>query len=323
MSIPEFASTERQPDDEGREGRRAPAPAAAAGAESAPSAVRRGREAAGRRLLRHRSAVVGLTVLAIYVLAAVAGPFIFPGYNPAHQDLNDILAPPSPAHPLGTDNYGRDELLNLIYGSRYTLSLGALAVLIGVGVGLPLGTISGYFGGKVDILIQRVTDVMLAFPSIVLALALVAALGPGLKNVVIAVGVSSIPLFIRLVRGEALRLRNAPFVEAVRSLGAPTGRVMVRHLIPNALAPVIVLATLQMGAAILIAAGLGFFGLGVQPPTPEWGDLLGEAHNYIFRDASLATFPGLCIFFAVLAFNLVGDGLRDVLDPHLRSPGRR
>ncbi|HZV53205.1 MAG TPA: ABC transporter permease [Candidatus Dormibacteraeota bacterium] len=276
-------------------------------------------EAAWRQLLRHRSAVAGLAVLAVYTLAALLGPVVFNQYNPAHQDLNAVLLPPSPHHLLGTDNYGRDELLDLVYGSRYTLSLGLLAVVIGGGVGVPLGAASGYFGGWIDILIQRLTDIMLAFPNIVLALALVAALGPGLKNVVIAVGVSSIPNFIRLVRSEALKVRQLPYVEAARALGVPSGRILFRHLVPNALAPVIVLATLQMGLAILVAAGLGFFGLGVQPPTPEWGELLGEGHNYIFRDANLITFPGLCIFFAVLAFNLVGDGLRDVLDPRLRT----
>ena len=276
-------------------------------------------ETAWRQLLRHRSAVAGLVVLAIYAVTALLGPLVFNQYNPAHQDLNAVLLPPSPHHLLGTDNYGRDELLDLIYGSRYTLSLGLMAVVIGGGVGVPLGAASGYFGGWIDLLIQRLTDILLAFPNIVLALALVAALGPGLKNVVIAVGVSSIPNFIRLVRSEALKVRQLPYVEAARALGVSSPRILLRHLVPNVLAPVIVLATLQMGLAILVAAGLGFFGLGVQPPTPEWGELLGEGHNYIFRDANLITFPGLCIFFAVLAFNLVGDGLRDVLDPRLRS----
>ncbi len=277
------------------------------------------REPVWRELLRHRSALAGLIVLAIYFLAAVLGPIVFHDYNPSYQNLNNTLAPPSLQHLLGTDNYGRDELMDLIHGARFTLGLGVLAVAVGIGVGLPLGALSGYFGSWVDLLIQRLTDILLAFPSFVLALALVAALGPGLKNVVIAVGVGSIPLFIRLVRAEALRIRELPYVEAARALGVRSGRVLLRHLIPNALAPVIVLATLQMGLAILTAAGLGFFGLGVQPPTPEWGSLLGQGENYIFRDANLITFPGLCIFFAVLAFNLVGDGLRDVLDPRLRQ----
>jgi ABC-type dipeptide/oligopeptide/nickel transport system permease subunit len=273
--------------------------------------------AAWRRLISHRSAVAGLVVLAVYVVAGVVGPFLFP-FNPAQNHLTSVmLAPGRNGHLLGTDNFGRDELLLLVYGSRYTLSLGLMAVALGIAIGVPLGAISGYLGGWPDILIQRLTDILLAFPAIVLALALVAGLGVGLRNVVIAVGISSIPSFIRLVRADSLRLRELPFVEAARALGVSPGWILVRHVIPNALAPVIVQATLQMGFAILLAASLGFFGLGVQPPTPEWGQLLGEARNYIFSDPNLATFPGLAIFAAVLAFNLVGDGLRDALDPRL------
>jgi peptide/nickel transport system permease protein len=269
-----------------------------------------------RRLLRHRSAVVGLAVLAVFTLTAIAGPLLI-HFDPVRQDLASILLPPSAAHPLGTDSYGRDELVVLVYGARFTLGLGVMAVLVGVVVGAPLGAVSGYLGGWVDMLVQRLAEILLAFPSIVLALALVAGLGPGLRNVVIAVGVSSVPGFIRVVRASALQLRGLMFVEAARALGVPSWRVLLRHVLPNASAPLIVQATVQMGVAILVAAGLGFFGLGVQPPTPEWGALLGEAHTYIFRDANLATFPGLCILLVVLAFNLTGDGLRDALDPRL------
>lgn len=271
-----------------------------------------------RRLIGHRSALVGLTVLVTYAVAAIAGPLLFP-FIPGQNHLETVLlAPGQGGHVLGTDNFGRDELLLLVYGSRYTLSLGLMAVVLGIAIGVPLGAISGYFGGWLDIVIQRGTDILLAFPAIVLALGLVAGLGVGLRNVVIAVGVSSVPSFIRLVRADALRLRELPYVEAARALGASPVRILVLHLIPNAVAPVIVQATLQMGFAILLAASLGFFGLGVQPPTPEWGQLLGEARNYIFTDPNLATLPGLAIFAAVLAFNLVGDGLRDALDPRLR-----
>jgi ABC-type dipeptide/oligopeptide/nickel transport system permease subunit len=269
-----------------------------------------------RRLVTHRSAVLGLTVLAIYAVAAIFGPIIFP-FNPGQNHLVEVLQPPGQGHLLGTDNFGRDELLLLVYGSRYTMGLGVMAVALGLVVGVPLGAISGYFGGWVDIVIQRLTDIVLAFPAIVLALALVAGLGVGLRNVVIAVGVSSVPGFIRLVRADSLRLRELPFVEAARGLGVSSWMILLRHVIPNAMAPVIVQATLQMGFAILLAASLGFFGLGIQPPTPEWGQLLGEARNYIFSDPNLATLPGLAIFAAVLAFNLVGDGLRDALDPRL------
>ncbi len=250
-----------------------------------------------QRLVTHRSAVLGLTVLGIYAVAATLGPLLFP-FNPGQNQLTTVLfAPGQGGHLLGTDNFGRDELLLLVYGSRYTLSLGLMAVVLGIVVGVPMGAIS--------------------FPAIVLALALVAGLGVGLRNVVIAVGVSSVPSFVRLVRADALRLRELPFVEAARALGVSPWLILLRHVIPNAIAPVIVQATLQMGFAILLAASLGFFGLGVQPPTPEWGELLGEARNYIFSDPNLATFPGLAIFAAVLAFNLVGDGLRDALDPRL------
>jgi ABC-type dipeptide/oligopeptide/nickel transport system permease subunit len=259
---------------------------------------------------------MGLSVLAVLALAAIVGPLVIP-FDPVRQDLERILLPPSTGHPLGTDNYGRDELLVLVYGARFTLGLGVLAVMVGVGVGAPLGAVSGYFGGWIDMLVQRLAEILLAFPSIVLALALVAGLGPGLRNVVIAVGVSSVPGFIRVVRASALQLRGLMFVEAAQALGVPSWRILLRHVLPNTAGPLIVQATVQMGVAILVAAGLGFFGLGVQPPTPEWGQLLGEAHTYIFRDANLATFPGLCILLTVLAFNLTGDGLRDALDPRL------
>ncbi len=280
------------------------------------SATTERRPSAWRRLLGHRSALAGLSVLVVYAMTAIAGPLLV-DFDPARQDLDSILLPASIAHPLGTDSYGRDELLVLVSGARYTLSLGVLSVAIGVAAGVPLGAVSGYFGGWTDMLVQRMAEVLLAFPSIVLALALVAALGPGMRNVVIAVGVGSVPGFIRVVRVSALRLRTLLFVEAARALGVSSWAILLRHVMPNAVGPVIVQATVQMGVAVLVAASLGFFGLGVQPPTPEWGQLLGEAHTYIFRDANLATFPGLCILFAVLAFNLTGDGLRDALDPRL------
>jgi len=298
MSIREFDTTD----------------ALALGTDAAAEPVAGGRLWA--RLGRHPSAITGLAVLAAYALASLLGPMVLP-YDPTHQQLSTTLLPPSSRHWLGTDQLGRDELTRLLYGARYSLLLGFGAVGIGLAIGLPLGAVSGFFGGWVDLLLQRVTDILLSFPGFLLALALVAGLGVGLRNVVISVGISSIPAFIRLTRASALTIRALPYVEAARALGRPGWGIVLRHVIPNSSAPVIVQATVQLGAAILVAAGLGFLGLGVQSPTPEWGAMLGEARNYIFTDANLATFPGLAIFLAVLAFNLLGDGLRDALDPRL------
>lgn len=269
------------------------------------------------RLRRHRSAQFGATVMLLYLLGTLILPLVL-RYDPDRANLALAFNPPSPGHLLGMDEFGRDELLRLALGVRYTLAVGFGAVAIGLAVGLPLGAASGYFGGWIDLVIQRLTDVLLSFPGILLALALVAALGVGIKNVIISVGVASIPSFIRLVRASALSIRELPYVEAARALGVPDWQILYRHVIPNSLAPVIVQATLQLGFAILVAAGLGFLGLGVQQPTPEWGSMLGQARNYIFSDQALVTYPGLAIFGAVLAFNLVGDGLRDALDPRMK-----
>ncbi len=256
-------------------------------------------------------------MLLVYVTATVLLPLLI-NYSPDRNNLSQAFSPSSARHLLGTDELGRDELLRLAIAARFTLFIGFAAVAIGLAVGLPLGAMSGYFGGWIDLLIQRLTDILLAFPGILLALALVAALGPGLKNVILSVGITSIPGFVRLVRASALSIRELPYVEAARALGVPNRLILLRHVIPNSLAPVIVQATLQLGFAILVAAGLGFLGLGVQPPTPEWGSMLGLARNYIFSDQALVTYPGLAIFAAVLAFNLLGDGLRDALDPRSR-----
>jgi ABC-type dipeptide/oligopeptide/nickel transport system permease subunit len=276
------------------------------------------RREAWRRFRRQTPAMLGLAILLVLVLAAIAAPLLTP-YDPEKLKLVDALIHPNLAHPLGTDHLGRDMLARLLYGGRLSLMIGFLAVGIGLVVGMPLGAISGYYGGWVDMVIQRIADILLSFPSILLALALVAALGVGLKNVIISVGVSAIPSFIRLVRGSVLSIREQTFVEAARSVGVKDHVILRRHILVNAMAPVIVQATLNLGTAILVAAGLGFLGLGVQPPTPEWGAMLGEGRQYIFSASYMATFPGLAIFLAVLGFNLMGDGLRDALDPRLRD----
>ncbi|MBI5035268.1 MAG: ABC transporter permease [Chloroflexi bacterium] len=270
-----------------------------------------------RRFLRRRSAVLGLMVLLVMIGASIAAPLISPS-DPERQKLSQAMRPPSSEFILGTDYLGRDIFTRLLYGARWSLTIGFLAVGLGLAVGVPLGSLSGYYGGWIDLIIQRVADVLLSFPGFLLALSLVAILGVGLQNVIISVGVSAIPSFIRLVRGSVLTIRHQTYVEAAHSVGVHDGRIILLHVLPNAMAPVIVQATLNLGTAILVAAGLGFLGLGVQSPTPEWGAMLGEGRNYIFSASYMATFPGIAIFLAVLGFNLMGDGLRDALDPRLR-----
>lgn len=271
-----------------------------------------------RRLRRNPSAAAGIVIVGLLVLAAILAPVLTP-YDPTHQDLRMVLKGPSSAHLLGTDNLGRDLLSRILFGTRLTLFIGTFSVVVGLVFGVPLGIVSGFYGGATDMIIQRVMDLMLAFTSFLLALALVSLLGVGVTNVIVAVGISGIPSFARLVRSSVLTIREVAYVEASRALGSADRRVLLRHVLPNALAPVIVQATLSMGTAILTAAGLGFLGLGVQPPTPEWGAMLGEGRNYIFSSPNLSTFPGLAIFLAVMGFNLLGDGLRDALDPQLRG----
>lgn len=260
----------------------------------------------------------GLTILTLLVVACLAAPLLTP-YNPEAMKLSEALRHPGGEHLLGTDHMGRDLLARLLYGGRLSLMIGFLAVALGLMVGIPLGAISGYRGGWVDLVIQRIADILLSFPSILLALSLVAVLGVGLRNVIISVGISTIPSFIRLVRGSVLSIREETYVEAARAVGVTDWDIIWKHVLVNAMAPVIVQATLSLGSTILVAAGLGFLGLGVQPPTPEWGSMLGEGRQYIFSASYIATFPGIAIFLAVLGFNLVGDGLRDALDPRLRQ----
>ncbi|MGH7264843.1 MAG: ABC transporter permease [Candidatus Rokuibacteriota bacterium] len=289
--------------------------------ELAPPAIRSPRLRrfleAWQRFRRHRAALVGLGLLVALLALALAAPLLTP-YDPERQNLSRVLRPASGEHPLGTDHLGRDMLARLLYGGRLSLVIGFLAVGVGLAVGVPLGAISGFQGGRTDLVVQRFADILLSFPGFLLALSLVAILGVGLGNVIIAVGVSAIPSFIRLVRGSVLSIREQPYVEAAAAIGQTRPAIIFRHVLPNAMAPVIVQGTLSLGFAILVAAGLGFLGLGVQPPTAEWGSMLGEGRQYIFRAPGVTTFPGLAIFLAVLGFNLFGDGLRDALDPRMR-----
>jgi peptide/nickel transport system permease protein len=274
--------------------------------------------AALRSLARNRSALLGTGILLVLALVAVFAPLLTP-YDPTKQDLSAAFDGPSLGHPLGTDQLGRDILARIMYGGRYTLLIGVLAVSLATVIGVPLGLISGYFGKSFDLVIQRIADIMLAFNPFLLALALVAVIGVGLKSVIIAAGIGVVPQFIRLARGLALSLREEVYVEAAEAFGAGRLTILRRHLLRNALTPIVVFATLNIGLTILVAAGLGFLGLGVQSPTPEWGTMLGEGREYLFHASYVSTFPGLAIFLAVLGFNVAGDGLRDALDPNLRA----
>jgi peptide/nickel transport system permease protein len=229
------------------------------------------------------------------------------------------LLPPSREYPFGTDELGRDVLSRLVHGARVSMTVGLISVTVALTIGVTFGLVAGYFGGWVDNIIMRVIDVLLAFPGILLAIVIAGALGPGLRNVMIAVGIFSMPSYARVVRGSTLAIRELDYIEALRALGGRDGRILFRHILPNVAAPVIVLSTLGVATAILSAAGLSFVGLGAQPPTPEWGAMLSQARPYLRNEWWMATFPGLAIAVTVLAINLLGDGLRDALDPRLST----
>ncbi|MFU8769978.1 MAG: ABC transporter permease [Desulfotignum sp.] len=269
------------------------------------------------KLKRNRAALAGGMLLLIYLVCALGAPVLFKG-DPSAPDLMHSLSPPSRAYFLGTDELGRSILGRILYGARVSLLIAVGVVGVGLVIGVPVGLVSGYYGGKTDFIIQRFTDMMLAFPGFLLALALVAILGVGLKNTVISIGISMIPLYIRLVRGCVLTVKEEVYVEAARACGTRDLNIIGRHILPNVLAPIIIQTSLGMGTAILFAAGLGFLGIGVQPPTPEWGSMLGSARSYMMGKPHVATFPGIAIFLAVLSFNLLGDGLRDAFDPRSR-----
>lgn len=286
---------------------------------------RQEREAAGReradlwrRLRRNRAANVGAVIVVVFVLLAVLAPALVP-FNPIHGDLDDRLQPPSVTHWLGTDELGRDIFSRILFGARISLQIQIVAVLLALVIGVTLGSVGGYLGGHVDNVIMRAMDVLLAFPSIFLALAIIAALGTGLFNLTLAVAIASVPQFARIVRASVLSLKEQDFVEAARALGGGSNRIVFRHLLPNCMAPIIVQSTLRMATVLLTASGLSFLGLGVQPPTPEWGAMLSNARSYLIVAPHVATIPGVAIMIVVVGFNLFGDGLRDTLDPRLRQ----
>ncbi|MCS7275194.1 MAG: ABC transporter permease [Candidatus Bipolaricaulota bacterium] len=270
-----------------------------------------------RRLRKSPSAMLGLGIVLVFMGVGLLADWIAP-YDPLRPDFGRAREGPSWDSPLGRDELGRDILSRIIHGARISLWIGFIAVAIGVVLGVPLGAISGYYG-RLDIFVQRVVDIMLAFPGLLLAIVLISILGVGLSNVMVAVGVASIPTYARLVRGSVLSLREMDYVAAAKALGMSDGRIIFRHILPNCLAPIIVQSTLQVATAILFAAGLGYLGLGAKPPMPEWGVMLSTGRDYLRDWPHIATFPGLAIMLSVLGFNLLGDGLRDVLDPRLRG----
>lgn len=286
----------------------------------APSAERVRSRRVASRALRNPLSVAGLVIIGTLIGLAIVAPLVAP-YDPTKTDVVNRLAPPSAAHWFGTDALGRDILSRVIYGSRVSLRIALLAAVIATAIGVPLGIVSGYFRGRTDDLLMRLTDMFMAFPSLILAMAIAAALRPTLENVIIAISLAAWPAYARLARSVTLALREETFVEAARASGATSGRILRRHVLPGVLSPVVIQVSLSMGGIILTAAGLGFIGLGAQPPTPEWGVMIAEGRNFITQQWWVSTFPGIAIALVVLGFNLLGDGIRDILDPRLRGRG--
>lgn len=287
--------------------------ASLAAAETLESPARR----AWRRLIRRKGAVLGLVVIALFVLLAVFAPLIVP-YDPIATSWSLVRKAPSMQHWFGTDELGRDVLARVVYGARASLLAGVISVGIALAIGVPLGLLAGYRGGFIDALISRITDAMLACPFLILAIALAAFLGPSLGNAMIAIGVSATPIFIRLTRGQVMSVKVEDYVEAARAMGNPRWRIALVHILPNILPALLVQATLSIAAAIIAEAALSFLGLGQQPPAPSWGSMLNAAQRFLTSAPWMAIWPGLAIFLVVLSFNLVGDGLRDALDPYRR-----
>lgn len=273
---------------------------------------------AWRQLSRNPVALIALAVILFLVIVAVFAEYIAP-YDPLRQSFRKALQPPSIEHPFGTDDVGRDILSRVIFGAQISLRVGLIAVSISASLGVLLGLIAGYYGGWVDTVISQVTDTLLAFPGLLLALAIIAVLGPSLFNVMIAVGIGNVPVYIRVTRASTLSVRERDYITAARTIGCRGIRIILRYVLPNVIPPILVLATLGVAGAILTAAGLSFIGLGAQPPTPEWGAMLTQGRQYLQRAWWFTLFPGLAIMITVLAINTFGDALRDALDPRLRT----
>lgn len=273
---------------------------------------------AWRRLLKSKIGIAGLAIIIFLIIVAVLAPKLAP-YDPLKSNILARYKAPSSEHLLGTDGMGRDILSRIIYGSRISIQVGLVSVGLALIFGVSFGLLAGYYGGKLDMLIMRFMDIMLAFPSILLAIGIVAILGPQLKNAMLAIGIINVPRFARIVRSSVLSIKESEYISAARALGAGDLRIIFKHLLPNAMAPLIVQTTLSIATAILEAAALSFLGLGAQPPSPEWGAMLSDARSSLQKAPWVATFPGLAIIFGVLGFNLLGDGLRDALDPKMKN----
>jgi peptide/nickel transport system permease protein len=269
------------------------------------------------RLVRRKGAMFGLAVIVLFVALAAFAPLVAP-YDPTAQSWTAVRKAPSAAHWFGTDDVGRDVLARILFGARASLIAGCISVAIALTIGVPLGLAAGYIGGFLDALISRITDAMLAIPFLILAIALAAFLGPSLRNAMIAIGITTTPIFVRLTRGQVMAVKVEDYVEAARAVGNPPWRVAFVHILPNILPALMVQASLSIAAAIIAEAALSFLGLGQQPPAPSWGSMLNAAQRFLVTAPWMAVWPGLAIFLTVLSFNLLGDGLRDVLDPRER-----
>ncbi len=296
-----------------------------AGNEPSGADLARDQRARARRVvwraLRNPLSLAGLAIIALLVAIAFIAPAIAP-FDPLKTDTTRRLERPSGEHTFGTDQLGRDIFSRILYGARISLRIAILTASIALVIGAPLGIVSGYFRGRVDDLLMRVTDMFMAFPRLILAMAIAAALRPTLENVVIAISLAAWPAYARLARSVTLGIREENYIEAARAMGASTNRILFGHILPGVISPVTIQVSLDMGGILLTAAGLGFIGFGAQPPTPEWGLMISEGRNYIPGQWWVSTFPGLAISLVVLGFNLLGDGIRDILDPRMRGAGR-